>query len=285
MRVWGKIVVMITINTDWITYINIGVIVLYLIFMIIGARKGILVQILSSLGTVISFLAAWRYCGFASGYYNLWPKDIVPANDIPELGAAIYAHLNELIWFVLLFIIFRLLFLILEKLCSGLSGLPVIKEVSGLFGGILGLVSATIWIMILCIVINMPFFRNGREITEGSLIGKITDTVSGTVKQLAGPVDASETIGNLYQEYNKFGTQDMEAIGEWLSEHGINPTDSEAAEPIEESADPDSATPLAESEELQPGEEAAQPEPEAAAEPAETSDAEPSPEGESAATE
>ncbi len=227
---------MITINTEWIPYINIGVIALYVIFMILGARKGVLVQILSSLGTVVSFLAAWRYCGFASGYYDLWPKDLVPMNDIPEIAAAAYAHLNELIWFILLFVILRLLFLIIEKLLSGLSGLPVIKEVSGLFGGILGLVSATVWIMILCVVLNMPFFKNGRKITEDSLIGQISDTVSGTLTQFAGPVDASEAIGSLYQEFSEFGDQDKEMISEWLSEHGINPNNPDVPEEITEDA-------------------------------------------------
>ena len=223
---------MMTINTDWITYINIGVIIIYVIFMIMGARKGIIVQILSSLGTVISFIAAWRYCGFASGYYNLWPKDLTPMSEVPGFAQAVYSHLNELIWFILLFVIFRLLFLILEKLCSGLAGLPVIKEVSGLFGGVLGAVSATVWIMIICVVLNMPFFKNGREITGGSLIGKISDAVSGTVTEFAGPISASETIGNLYQGISEFGDQDMEAIGGWLSEHGINPNNPEDPEAV-----------------------------------------------------
>ena len=194
-----------TLNTEWLspTYINIAVVVLYVIFMIRGAKRGVLVQVLSSLGTVVSFLAAWRYCSFASGYYELVPKDIVPMNEIPAIGQAIYSHLNEMIWFIALFAVLRLLFVILEKLCSGLSGLPVIKEVSGLLGGLLGVVSATIWILVLFVVLNMPFFRNGSEIANRSLIGTITNKVSHTVKEFAGPIDASETIGNMYQQMNQ----------------------------------------------------------------------------------
>ena len=254
---------MMTLNTEWLspTYINIAVVVLYVIFMIRGAKRGVLVQVLSSLGTVVSFLAAWRYCSFASGYYELVPKDIVPMNEIPAIGQAIYSHLNEMIWFIALFAVLRLLFVILEKLCSGLSGLPVIKEVSGLLGGLLGVVSATIWILVLFVVLNMPFFRNGSEIANRSLIGTITNKVSHTVKEFAGPIDASETIGNMYQQMKDFDNQDMEVIGQWLEEHGISPMDSEPSEvpggeievPAAEAAGEEAAAP----EEEQAGEEAA----------------------------
>ena len=250
---------MMTLNTEWLspTYINIAVVVLYVIFMIRGAKRGVLVQVLSSLGTVVSFLAAWRYCSFASGYYELVPKDIVPMNEIPAIGQAIYSHLNEMIWFIALFAVLRLLFVILEKLCSGLSGLPVIKEVSGLLGGLLGVVSATIWILVLFVVLNMPFFRNGSEIANRSLIGTITNKVSHTVKEFAGPVDASETIGNMYQQIQDFDNQDMEVIGQWLEDHGINPMDAEQPSEVPAGEETESGVEAAEPAQETPSEDAA----------------------------
>lgn len=235
---------MITINTDLFqpAYINIAVAVLYVIFMVRGAKRGVLMQVLSAFGTIVSFLAAWRYCTFASGYYNLWPKNVVPMNEIPGVGDTIYSRLNNLIWFIVLFVVLRLLFIILEKLCSGLSGLPVIKEVSGLLGGLLGIVSATIWIMVICVVLNMPFFKNGKWVTDHSMIGTITSTVSRTVKEFAGPINASETIGDLYQGVTEFGDQDKEAIGEWLSEHGIDPMDAQPSEESDAPAESDAPT-------------------------------------------
>jgi uncharacterized membrane protein required for colicin V production len=237
---------MITINTDWFNpvYINIAVAALYVIFMIRGAKRGVLMQVLSAFGTIVSFLAAWRYCTFASGYYNLWPKNVVPMSDIPGVGDSVYSRLNELLWFIVLFFVIRLLFIILEKLCSGLSGLPVLKEISGLLGGILGIVTATVWVMVICVVLNMPFFKNGRQVAEQSMIGTITNAVSKTITEFAGPINASETIGDLYQEVTEFGDQDKEAIGEWLSEHGINPMD---AQPSEESTAPSEGEAPAES--------------------------------------
>jgi uncharacterized membrane protein required for colicin V production len=232
---------MITIDTGMFkpAYINIAVLVLYVIFMIRGAKRGLLMQVISALGTVVSFLAAWRYCSFASGYYNLWPKDLIPMRDIPGVGDALYSHLNQVIWFIALFIVIRLLFVILEKLCSGLSGLPVIKEVSGLLGGVLGLVSATVWVIVITVILNMPFFKNGKDVTDQSLLGTVTKTVTGAVTELAGPVNAAETISGLYQEVTEFGDQDKEAIGEWLSDHGINPSGETTETPAPEENLPD----------------------------------------------
>ena len=224
---------MITINTEWIGYINILVIVLYAVCILRGAKKGVFVQILSSLGLIVSFLGAWRYCRFASTYYDLWPKDLVPMSQIPDLAKDMYSHLNQIIWFVLLLVIFRLLFMILEKLCSGLSGLPVIKEISSLLGAGLGAVSATIWVLVICTVMNLPIIKNGRKAAEGSLLGTITSFVSDKLEEFSAPVIASETLADMYDELKDMDNKDIDMIEDWLSEHGIEKTE-EAAEKSDE---------------------------------------------------
>ncbi len=230
---------MITIDMGWIKYINIAVIVLYLFFFVRGARRGFILQILSALGSLVSFLGAWRYCEFASGYYNLWPKNLLPMSDIPQLAQSIYKYMNQIVWFVVLFVVFRLLFIIIEKLCGGLSELPVIKEISTILGAMLGLVTATIWVIVIATVMNLPIIVNGRKAVQESFIGLITDTVSREYEQLAGPLDTSSTIGRLYEGITEYNDQDMDMISEWLSDHGIEPVDQQeaAAEPNEETSE------------------------------------------------
>ncbi len=214
---------MITIDTNYIALINAAVIILYVICYIRGAKRGVFLQILSSLGVVVSFLGAWRYCSLASSYYSLWPKNFVPMADIPFIGDQLYTHLNMILWFILLFFIFKLVFMIVEKLCEGLSDLPVIREVSGFLGGCLGLVSATVWIMVFCVILNLPLFRNGSSIAESSLIGKITDTASAYISEAAEPIAQSEMMGKAMEALNNFQDMDEDMITEWLSNHGIRP--------------------------------------------------------------
>lgn len=208
-------------------YFNIGVIVLYLFCLFRGAKRGFLLQIIGSIGTVASFLVAWRYCGFAGTYYDLWPKDITPFSEIPSLSDALYDHLNEVAWFIVLFIVIRLLFLLLEKLCAGLSEVPVIRELSGLLGGLFGVVSATVWVLLFSTVLNLPFFVHGHDMVERTLIGTVSHGTSELVTQFAGPISASDAVGTLYEEARQLDGKDKEFLSEWLSEHGFEPMEEE----------------------------------------------------------
>ena len=219
---------MINLPVDSVKAINIAVILLYAFSLWRGAKKGFLLQILSTFGTMLAFLAAWRYRGVASKFYRLWPDSLNPMKGNPYLGDAVYAYLNEIIWFAALFLIICLLFLILGKLVSGISSLPVIKEVSGLLGAVLGGLAATVWVLVICTVMNTPLFTNGAEIAKNSLIGTISDAAASTVSQFAGPIDTSEVFQKVYSGAKDLDDKDKEFLEDWLIDHGIEPVQAPA---------------------------------------------------------
>lgn len=214
---------MIRIENNWFMAINIGVVVLYLFFIVRGAKKGFLLQILSTFGTILSFLASWRYCGFAARYYKLWPEQLNPMNSTPVVKDVVYIYLNEIAWFAALFIILLLLFKILEKLVRGISDLPVIKEISGLLGGILGAVAATVWIIVFSTVMRTPLFENGIEAVDNTAVGIVSSTAGRVVEEFAGPITSSETFGKVLQNMQNLDGKDKEFLEDWLSDHGFDP--------------------------------------------------------------
>lgn len=214
---------MFTIPENYLIGINIGVIALYLFFILRGAKKGFLLQILSTFGTFLAFFAAWRYCGFASKYYHLWPENLNPMSSTPFLKDAVYEYLNEIAWFIALFVIILLLCKILEKMIQGISDLPVIKEISGLLGGILGGMAATVWIIVISMILRTPLFVNGSEMADNSMVGIISSTSARVVEQFAGPVTSSETFSKLLHNVQDLDGKDKEYIENWLSDHGFEP--------------------------------------------------------------
>ena len=214
---------MITIPENYLMGINIGVIALYVFFIFRGAKKGFLLQILSTFGTFLAFFAAWRYCGFASKYYHLWPEQLNPMNATPYLKDAVYEYLNEIAWFIALFVIILLLCKILEKMVQGISDLPVIKEISGLLGGLLGGMAATVWIIVISMLMRTPLFVNGTEAADNTMVGIISSTSARVVEQFAGPVTSSETFSKLLHNVQDLDGKDKEYIENWLSDHGFDP--------------------------------------------------------------
>ena len=54
---------MFTVAENWYLPINIAVVVAFLLFILIGAKKGFLLMIVSLLGTAVSFIGAWFFAG------------------------------------------------------------------------------------------------------------------------------------------------------------------------------------------------------------------------------
>ena len=217
------IVGMITIPETWIQGINIAVLVFCLVFLIRGARKGVLLQILSTFGTLAAFLGAWRYCSFAQAYMNLWPTGWNPFAGNALLEKAAYVYLNETAWFFLLFILIRLFFKLLEKLADGLSSLPVIRELSAILGGALGLVCATVWLLLFSMILHTPLFANGPEIFENTLLKKADSAAALVSEAIDAPLTSTEVFSRLYRDYKNLDGRDKEYLSKWLSDHGFEP--------------------------------------------------------------
>ena len=217
------IVGMITIPVTWIKGINIAILIFYLVFLIRGAMKGVLLQILATFGTLVAFFGAWRYCSVAQAYMNLWPPEWNPAAGNAIFGKAAYVYLNEMAWFFLLFIAIKLVFFVIEKLADGLSSLPVIKEISEILGGLLGVLSATVWILLFSTPLHTPLFENGIEIFENTLLKPIGSGVAYVSEAVGAPLNASEVFSRLYKDYKNLDGKDKEYLQQWLSDHGFEP--------------------------------------------------------------
>ncbi len=220
---------MIEIPVNWIQPIDIGLIILYIIFLFLGAKKGFFLQIVSTAGTILSALIGWRYCSVADDFFRLWPKDLTPVNGT-FLADAFADFMNEAVWFLVLFIALRIIFLMLERLVSGLKDLPLIREISTLLGAALGVAAATVWVLVLCYVLNMPIFENGRKIVNDTYLGLIRNTSAQVLRDAGLQLDYAESINKLYTDFSSMDDRDQQLVRDWLIEHGYETIDEKEAD-------------------------------------------------------
>lgn len=211
---------MITIPVDWITYINIGLIALFGVMMVAGAAKGFLRQIVSLFGTVLSVFAAWRYSDVVAEYLMLWPREWTPLQDTLLKDTA-FRIANQAMWFVIIFLVCRIILLILESLLKEIESTPVIREISGLLGGAIGLVSGLVWVLIISVLLKTPFFSNGAYIVSNSWIGWIDNKVTETADGAGIELNSSEMIDRIYKEAKSLDGADKEAVAQWLEDQGF----------------------------------------------------------------
>ena len=213
---------MITIPPASYYIVDIVIAAFYIAFLFLGAHRGFLRQLVSLLGTVLSFLGAWRYCGVLAEYIHLWPSAWNPAKDA-FYGDTVYAMLNKMAWFFVLLIVLRLLFLLLDKLAKGIENIPVLKQISGLLGALLGAVGATVWVLVFCILLQTPLFSNGANIYRNTVLHTISETTGTVFSKLAVPVNETETFSKLYQSLKNNEGEDTQASEQGLQEHGYTP--------------------------------------------------------------
>lgn len=211
--------IMFSIPESWSLYINIGIIVFYLLFFLAGWKRGVLYQIVTTIGTIASLVIAFRYCTLMSSYLHLWPRSLTPFQDT-LFADQIYLYMNELVCFLILFLIARLVFHLLEKLTEGLQEVPVFKQIGSLLGGLFGIVTATVWVFILCFILNTGIVKNGVKIQELTLFSTIKDGVVFAAEECGLTVDGSRILDKVYEEIRNLDDKDIHMIDSWLEEHG-----------------------------------------------------------------
>lgn len=211
---------MITIPENFIVYFDIAIIVLYCISFIVGYRKGFLLQIISTVGTILCFYFAWRYASIGNSYFHIYPRSLAPLQDT-LMKDVIYEYINEITWFFILFIAFRFVLYLFEKLVKGLKNIPLLRQISGLLGGILGLVVTTVWMMVFAILLNTTLFTNGRVIKEKSYLNQIVGSVNVAIENLGIPINSTEAFNKLYTDAQNISDEDKKIITKWLEDHGF----------------------------------------------------------------
>ncbi len=211
---------MIEVSQNVIQWMNLGMIVFFAIFIISGAKKGFFLSFVTMVGSIISLFVSWRYCGVASEYFKIWPKEFTPFKDLIFFNQ-VHAYLNRIAWFVVLFLVAKFVFYLLEQAISSLQDSPVIKEVSVLFGGVLGGLIASIWVIVICVVLRLPIFENGNAVIQNTWLHYIPDTTNAVLYEFGIDEMGTDIMNELYLQYQTLDDSDQQALRTWLDQHGF----------------------------------------------------------------
>lgn len=211
---------MITIPSGFTLYINIAVAAFYLVFLVMGSRRGFLRQIIAVAGLLISGFLAVRYYVLLASYIHIVPREWLPLQDT-MIADMVAGYANEAVWFLILFLVFRLLFTIIDRLARKIHELPVFKQISSILGGGLGVITATVWIFIICTVMNTSLFSNGEYYVRHTALGMIRTAVTGTLKEQNLPVSTTDIVNQIYMTSQNISDDDKQAIETWLQEQGF----------------------------------------------------------------
>lgn len=148
--------------------------VLFIFGLIVGARRGLIVQLLHMIGFVIALVVAYRYYKPLAEYFVLWiPFPAVTDNAtltiaVEQLNLDLTFY--RLLAFALIFFATKFLLQLIATMFDFLKYLPVLGIFSSLLGAVLGFVEVYIILFIVLYLLALLPIESIQSFMESSII-------------------------------------------------------------------------------------------------------------------
>lgn len=197
------------ISSAYFTYLNLALIILYLAFIVIGYKNGLILQIIDLVYNILALFIGYFLAPILASHFPIVKLDEV------YMALKLNILMDTLIYMIIVFILLKLLYLIIKPLFGFVSKIPLIGFVNDIGGALMGIVNATIVVLLFCMLLNTPLFKNGNEIKEKTYL----KTINGlSYKALEYSMDH-------FKFENEFKDFDIDktrmAFDKWLEEQGV----------------------------------------------------------------
>ncbi len=190
------------------------IVVIYAAMIYMGYKKGLLYELISFLYTAASVLIAWFMSPVLASLFPFF--DIGDIDEKYQILNKIYDFnglLNTIAYFVIIFLLLKLLYILISLLVKSLNKIPVIGSLNQLLGGIFGILHATIIVLALSLLLSLPIIKNGKQVREKTLfryVGSISNEAFSYLIDLISDSGLKENIGDL--DINAY----REQFKEWI---------------------------------------------------------------------
>lgn len=208
------------VTSEWIMPANIAIAAVFILLFAAGAKRGLLRQIVALAGTFASFFLAWHASSVLTRYIRLWPKEWAILQDTPYAEIA-RLYMNQICWLIVVFLVLRLLFLLLDKIAKGLGEIPIIDSINEIGGGLFGLVEAAVLAAVFTISLGTPLFQNGTILQEETVLKQINGVTGSLFRQFVSPVLSGRALQQLYQKGEELTEEQRQNLETWLQENGF----------------------------------------------------------------
>lgn len=211
---------MFTLQENWAIYFSVFVVIFFILKAAQGYNTGILRRLIGLVGSVISYWIAWILCGVFAKYINIVSVKSLGISGTP-FEAIAKTYVNQIAWFILLFLVLRMLFFVVDRIAKGVHKVPGLHAVSALLGAAFGILEAFVWMVVITVLLHTPLFKNGSYIVENSLIKQVNQVTELVAKDYLGPLFSSEGFSKIGEDTKSLTDLQRNAVENWLKENGF----------------------------------------------------------------
>ena len=211
---------MFTLQENWAIYFSAFVVIFFVLKAAQGYNTGILRRLIGLVGSIISYWIAWILCGVFAKYINIISVKSLGLSGTP-FEAIAKTYVNQIAWFILLFLVLRILFFVVDRIAKGVHKVPGLHAVSALLGAAFGVLEAFVWMVVITVLLHTPLFKNGSYIVENSLIKQVNQVTEMVAKDYLGPLFSSEGFSKMEEDTKSLTDLQRNAVEKWLKENGF----------------------------------------------------------------
>ena len=211
---------MFTLQENWAIYFSAFVVLFFVLKAAQGYNTGILRRLIGLVGSIISYWIAWILCGVFAKYINIISVKSLGLSGTP-FEAIAKTYVNQIAWFILLFLVLRILFFMVDRIAKGVHKVPGLHAVSALLGAAFGVLEAFVWMVVITVLLHTPLFKNGSYIVENSLIKQVNQVTEMVAKDYLGPLFSSEGFSKLGEDTKSLTDLQRNAVENWLKDNGF----------------------------------------------------------------
>ena len=211
---------MFTLQENWAIYFSAFVVIFFILKAAQGYNTGILRRLIGLVGSVISYWIAWILCGVFAKYINIVSVKSLGISGTP-FEVITKTYVNQIAWFILLFLLLRMLFFVVDRIAKGVHKVPGLHAVSALLGAAFGILEAFVWMVVITVLLHTPLFKNGSYIVENSLIKQVNQVTELVAKDYLGPLFSSEGFSKIGEDTKSLTDLQRNAVENWLKENGF----------------------------------------------------------------
>lgn len=200
------------IPSECFLYIDIAIIIVFIIFALIGYKNGLLLQIIDLLFNFVALFLSWFIAPILASHFPL-----VKLNET-YTALNINVLMDTLIYCVLVFLVLRVLYMFIKPLFRFVSKIPLIGFVNKIGGFIMGLINGLIIISLLSMLLNTSLFTNGKDIKNETYF-KYCENISSKAIEISLKYLNFDALKNNVDNFNIDASRDE--FEKWLIEQGI----------------------------------------------------------------
>ena len=203
---------------EYISYVDIVILVVLIASVIMGLKKGLLLSLIDLVGTIAIFLMSYILAPLCADTMMLTDYFLTIDVGNEYLNTLILEKSNELLWFIILFVVGSVLVIFVKPIFKAIDELPIIKQLNHLLGGIFGALKTYILCLVFVFILNTPIIRNGSIVIEKTYLNYV-DQSSTIIWEV---LDNPEEINNALQDIingNGLSEDLVESFKSWLAEN------------------------------------------------------------------